>query len=120
MLFYEAPHKLLATLADLRDFFGPDRRIALCRELTKLHEEIRRTTLEKALAWYTDNPPKGEFVLVVEGSTLTVENVPTLETGVARVEELRSGGLSLRDATRQAAAELGLSRKALYNRALEE
>ena len=68
MIFYEAPHKLLSTLEDLRDTFGPDRRISLCRELTKLHEEVRRTTLGQAVEEYTENAPKGEFVLVVEGS----------------------------------------------------
>ena len=118
MLFYEAPHKLLATLTDLRDTLGPDRRIALCRELTKLHEEIRRTTLGNAVAWYEETPPKGEFVLVVEGGAPEAENVPTLETGLLRVESLRNDGASLRDAARQAAAELGLSRKTLYDLAL--
>ena len=108
MLFYEAPHKLQATLADLLEAFGPDRRIALCRELTKLHEEIRRTTLGEAAAWYESDPPKGEFVLVVEGGTPAAEEAPTLETGLARVS-------ALRDAARQAAAELGLPRKALYD-----
>ena len=118
MLFYEAPHKLQATLADLLDAFGPDRRIALCRELTKLHEEIRRTTLGEAAAWYEANPPKGEFVLVVEGGTPAEAEVPTLETGLARVRALQAGGASLRDAARQAAAELDLPRKALYDLAL--
>ena len=118
MLFYEAPHKLLATLTGLRDTLGPDRRIALCRELTKLHEEIRRTTLGNAVAWYEETPPKGEFVLVVEGGAPEAENVPTLETGLLRVESLRNDGTSLRDAARQAAAELGLSRKTLYDLAL--
>ena len=65
MLFYEAPHKLRATLEDLAEAFGPDRRISLCRELTKLHEEVRRTTLGEAVRWYAENPPRGEFVLVV-------------------------------------------------------
>ena len=118
MIFYEAPHKLLSTLADLLEAFGPDRRIALCRELTKLHEEIRRTTLGNAVAWYEETPPKGEFVLVVEGGAPEAENIPTLETGLLRVESLRNDGASLRDAARQAAAELGLPRKALYDLAL--
>ena len=65
MLFHEAPHKLQATLRDLAEAFGPDRRIALCRELTKLHEEVRRTTLGQAVSYYEAHPPKGEFVLVV-------------------------------------------------------
>ena len=118
MLFYEAPHKLCATLADLREVFGPDRRVALCRELTKLHEEVRRTTLGEAADWYAANPPKGEFVLVVEGGAPAAEETPTLEAGLARVAALRAEGCSLRDAARQTAAELGLPRKALYDLAL--
>ena len=118
MLFYEAPHKLCATLADLREVFGPDRRVALCRELTKLHEEVRRTTMGEAADWYAANPPKGEFVLVVEGGAPAAEETPTLEAGLARVAALRAEGCSLRDAARQTAAELGLPRKALYDLAL--
>ena len=68
MIFYEAPHKLLATLRDLADAFGEDRKISLCRELTKLHEEVRRMTLGEAAAYYEENPPRGEFVLVVAGA----------------------------------------------------
>ena len=98
MLFYEAPHKLLATLRDLRDTFGPDRPIALCRELTKLHEEIRRTTLGEAADWYEANPPKGEFVLVVQGESAPQPEAPGLEQGLERVADLREEGLSLRDA----------------------
>ena len=118
MLFYEAPHKLTATLRDLRDTFGPERRISLCRELTKLHEEVRRTTLGEAAAWYEENPPKGEFVLVVEGGCPPAEDKATLEDGMERLLALRGQGCSLKDAARQAAAELGLSRKALYDRAV--
>ena len=120
MLFYEAPHKLQATLADLLDTFGPDRRIALCRELTKLHEEIRRTTLGEAADWYEANPPKGEFVLVVQGEQAPPPEAPDLEAGLERVATLRAEGLSLRDAARQAARELGLARNALYQAALGE
>ena len=68
MIFYEAPHKLLATLSDFSAAFGGSRRISLCRELTKLHEEIYRTTINEALAHYQSQPPRGEFVLVVEGA----------------------------------------------------
>ena len=118
MLFYEAPHKLQATLADLLEAFGPDRRIALCRELTKLHEEVRRTTLGEAAAWYEENPPKGEFVLVVEGGCPPAEDSATLEDGLARLLALQGQGCSLKDAARQVAAELGLPRKALYDRAV--
>lgn len=118
MLFYEAPHKLTATLRDLRDTFGPERRISLCRELTKLHEEVRRTTLGEAAAWYEENPPKGEFVLVVEGGCPPAEDSATLEDGLARLLALQGQGCSLKDAARQVAAELGLPRKALYDRAV--
>ena len=66
MIFYEAPHKLMATLRDMYKYFG-ERRICLCREITKIHEEFRRTTLSDAIAHYEENPPRGEFVLVIEG-----------------------------------------------------
>ncbi len=81
----------MATLKDLAETFGPDRRVALCRELTKLHEEVLRTTLGKAVAHYTENPPKGEFVLVVEGAAPQREEPPTLEEGLALVNRLRGG-----------------------------
>ena len=118
MIFYEAPHKLSATLADLRDTFGGDRRISLCRELTKLHEEVRRTTLGEAAAWYEANPPRGEFVLVVEGAPETAAAAPAPEDALARVAELREQGLSLRDAVKQAAKETGLPKNELYDRAV--
>ena len=118
MVFHEAPHKLPATLNDLAETFGPDRRISLCRELTKLHEEVRRTTLGQAAEHYAQNPPKGEFVLVVEGAPELEEPAHTLEDGLAMVEELKSSGLSTRDAVKQAAAALDLPKKALYDRAV--
>ena len=118
MIFYEAPHKLAATLADLADAFGPDRPVSLCRELTKLHEEVVRTTLGRAAEHYKNEAPRGEFVLVVRGAGPVVEEGSTLEDGLARMERLRSEGASLRDAARQAARELGLSKNELYQTAL--
>ncbi len=118
MIFYEAPHKLLSTLGDLRDAFGADRRISLCRELTKLHEEVRRTTLGAAADWYGENPPKGEFVLVVEGAAPAEAEPLTMEEGVQRVLELYEQGVSMKDASRQAAQETGLNRKELYREAV--
>ncbi len=118
MIFYEAPHKLAATLQDLTATFGPDRPVSLCRELTKLHEEIRRTTLGQAAAFYQENPPKGEFVLVVHGAEPRPEPEATLEDGLVLTGRLRETGLSLRDAVRQAARELHLSRSKLYDLAL--
>ena len=120
MIFYEAPHKLPATLKDLAATFGPERPISLCRELSKLHEEIRRTTLGEAESWYGQNPPKGEFVLVVEGGGLEQEEKPTLEQGLARVRQLMDEGSTRRDAVRQAAEELALSRNALYEASMAE
>lgn len=121
MLFYEAPHKLTATLADLAEVFGPDRHVAVCRELTKLHEEIRRTTLGEAADWYGEETPRGEFVLVVRGAQPEEEGECTLEDGLTLAERLREEeGLSLRDAVRQAAKELGLSRNELYRLAVEQ
>lgn len=73
MIFYEAPHKLVFTLADMSEVFGADRPVSLCRELTKLHEEVVRTTLGEALTKYTETPPKGEFVLIVAGAPETVK-----------------------------------------------
>ena len=118
MIFYEAPHKLPATLQDLTDAFGADRPVSLCRELSKLHEEVRRTTLGQALAYYRDNTPKGEFVLVVRGAEPQGEVEASLEDGLALVDRLRGEGLSLRDAVKQAARELGLSRNQLYDLAV--
>lgn len=118
MVFYEAPHKLSATLADLAETFGEERPISLCRELSKLHEEVRRTTLGQAVHWYEENQPKGEFVLVVRGAEPVEEQEATLEDGLARVEALRAGGASLKDAVKQAARELDLSKNELYDLAL--
>ena len=121
MIFYEAPHKLVATLRDLADTFGREREISLCRELTKLHEEIRRTTLGEAADWYGEETPRGEFVLVVRGAQPEEEGECTLEDGLTLAERLREEeGLSLRDAVRQAAKELGLSRNVLYRLAVEQ
>lgn len=68
MIFYEAPHKLLSTLRDFKTYFGGERKISLCRELTKIHEEFVRLTIDGAIAKYEETPPKGEFVLVIEGA----------------------------------------------------
>lgn len=115
MVFHEAPHKLSATLRDLEETFGPDRRISLCRELTKLHEQVWRTTLGQAAEHYAQNPAKGEFVLVVEGAAPVQKEEYTLEDGLAMAARLQAEGASTRDAVKQAAAACGLSRKALYD-----
>ena len=119
MIFYEAPHKLPATLADLREAFGADRRISLCRELTKLHEEVRRTTLGEAVDYYDANPPKGEFVLVVEGAPHQEPERVTLEAGVERMVQLMEAeNLSRKEAAKRVAAETGLGKNELYQKSL--
>ncbi len=119
MIFYEAPHKLATTLADLVQTFGPDRPVALCRELTKLHEEIVRTTLAQALARYEQEPPRGEFVLVVAGAQPQETQGSDPEDALGQVAELRAQGVSLKDAVRQVSRALGLPRNQLYALALE-
>ncbi len=118
MIFYEAPHKLVPTLEDLRQAFGDDRGISLCRELTKLHEEVVRTTLGEAVARYTENPPKGEFVLIVAGAQPEEKEAPTETDAAARVAQLMQEGLSRKDAVKQAAKELGLPKNVVYDIAL--
>lgn len=120
ILLYEAPHKLVSTLSDLAAALGPDRRVSLCRELTKLHEEIFRTTLGQALERYKAEPPRGEFVLVVEGAQAPEKEEATLADGLDRVEQLMAEGSSRKDAVKQAAKELGLSRNELYTAAMKE
>lgn len=118
MIFYEAPHKLPATLRDLRDAFGAERRVTLCRELTKLHEQVLRTTLGEAAAHYDANTPKGEFVLVVEGAAPPPQAQPSLEEGLELVVSLRRQGFYLRQAVQEAAQTCSLPKKLLYEAAL--
>ena len=117
MIFYEAPHRLCATLDALCAAFGPDRRVSLCRELTKLHEEYRRTTLGEAVAHHRENPPRGEFVLVVEGAEGSAE-VPDMDKAVDAVLELIASGVKRKDAARLIAEQTGLKKNELYELSL--
>ncbi len=119
MIFYEAPHKLLSTLEDMATAFGADRPISLCRELTKLHEEVIRTTLGGAVELYNQQPPKGEFVLVVAGAEPKTEEAATPADAAKRVAELVSSGMSRKDAIKQTAQELNLPKNVVYDAALE-
>ena len=114
MIFYEAPHKLEATLKDLLEAFGPDRRISLCRELTKLHEEVLRMTLGEAVAYCAQQPPRGEYVLIVEGAAEIKMPEPSLEDALSRVSELMAAGLTRKDAVRQVSGETGLPKSTRY------
>ena len=119
MIFYEAPHKLVNTLEDMAEVFGADRGISLCRELTKLHEEVIRTTLGGALSLYAENDPKGEFVLVVAGAQPIEKEVATPEDAARRVSQLMAEGMSRKDAVKQAAKELDLPKNVVYDAALQ-
>ena len=114
MIFYEAPHKLTDTLDDLLTVFGGERRISLCRELTKLHEEVLRITLAEAAAYFGETEPRGEFVLVVEGASPEVKQADP-DGALARAEQLRAAGLSTKDAAAQAADEFGLKKRQVYD-----
>ena len=118
MIFYEAPHKLMNTLEDMAQVFGEDRPISFCRELTKLHEQVLRTTLGEAIPYYTENPPKGEFVLVVAGAPEEEKAAPSPTDAAARVQELMEQGLSRKDAIKQTAQELNLPKNTVYASAL--
>ena len=119
MIFYEAPHKLLTTLEDMAEAFGAERPISLCRELTKLHEEVVRTTLGEAVEQYTANPPKGEFVLIVAGAEPEVPEAATATDAAARVRQLMEEGLSRKDAIKQTAKEMNLPKNVVYDAALQ-
>jgi len=119
MIFYEAPHKLTNTLRDLLAAFGPERRISLCRELTKLHEEVIRTTLQGAVDYYQEQAPRGEYVLVLEGAVPPPVTELTLEDALQLVEEKLNQGLSKKDAVKQVAKETGFAKNALYDAAMK-
>ena len=119
LIFYEAPHKAAATLADMAQILG-DRPLAVARELTKLHEEIWRTNLGEAAARYAQEPPRGELVLVVGGAEkLAREEVP-LEEALAQVASLQAQGVPLKEAARQVAAATGLRKNQLYQLAAQQ
>ena len=113
MLFYEAPHKLPATLADMLAVFG-DRPIALVRELTKIHEEVIRTTLSAAAARFAEQAPRGEFVVIVGGAEKASEQTLTVEEAVTLAREYMQEGMSPSAAAKKAAAETGHKKNELY------
>jgi 16S rRNA (cytidine1402-2'-O)-methyltransferase len=120
MIIYEAPHKLIATLTDLRNTFGGDREISLCREITKIYEETIRTTIDGALKLYEQVIPKGEYVLVVKGKIAADEPEMSLEQALERVDFYRAEGKSLKQASKLASEDTGYSKNVLYNAAVEK
>lgn len=114
IVFFEAPHRLAETLAAMRDAFGPERRAAVCRELTKTYEEVRRGTLDELVAWAQDGV-KGEITVVVAGAERVV---PSLEEAVAGIRQRVDAGERLKDVAADVASRTGLSKKALYDASL--
>ena len=119
MIFYEAPHKLLNTLRDFKEYFGADRSLTIARELTKLHEQIWLTTVGQALDFYTENSPKGEFVLIVAGGVFeTAEAELTLEQVAEKcIEIMENENLPLKEAAKQACAKTKFSKSEVYRAA---
>ena len=128
LIFYEAPHKLIQTLNDMREIFGEDRHVSLCRELTKRNEETMRTTLGEALAYYKTNEPRGEYVLVVEGApegAMPVMGQDEVAERVslcpeAHVKHFEDAGFSRMDAIKKAAKERGISKSELYKQLIND
>ena len=117
-IFHEAPHKLKATLADMRDIFGGERKISLCRELTKLNEDIQRTDLDGACEFYESNNPRGEYVLVVEGApagTVSSDEDDLLSLSVEdHVAYYTDKGMSKKDAIKTVARDRGVPKNEIY------
>lgn len=124
IILYEAPHRLKATLALLLSTLG-SRRITLCRELTKLHEESQLLTLEKAVAYYEEHDPRGEYVLVIEG--ISQKTLDAREQAAWQEMDLTehvnlylAQGLSKKDAMKKAAADRGVSKRDIYQQLLNQ
>lgn len=120
IIFYEAPHRLRDTLSVLASVFGGGRRIALCRELTKVHEEVLRSTLEEAVSYYTQNEPRGEYVLVIEGRSFhEIEEEKREAYADISIEEhvsmYEAKGFGRKEAMKKAAADRGVSKRDIYN-----
>lgn len=113
MIFYEAPHKLPSTLTDMLAAYG-DRSVTICRELTKLHEQIWKTTLAEAQAFYQENAPRGEFVLVLAGAEPEEPEEQTLDDAIDLAETLAAGGLAVSAACKEAAAKTGFPKSEIY------
>ena len=123
MIFYEAPHKLCGTLRDLREAFGGERRLSLSRELTKLHEQTLRMTLDEAVAYFDENAPRGEFVLILEGAPDEPETeqdeAERLASAAEAVRRRVEQGQTQKDAVKAVSAETGVKKNALYRYVLD-
>ncbi len=114
LVYYEAPHKLKQTLSDLAEALGGEREAALCRELTKLHEEVISGTLGELSTYYDNSEPRGEYVIVIGGAAQADEEY-TLEQAAQLAKSIADGGEKLSEACRQAAKVTGISKREIYN-----
>ena len=118
MIFYEAPHKLKQTLKDMQKTFG-DRNIAICKEITKIHENVMRTTFTDAIKFYENENPRGEYVIIVEGAKIDKNEQPvTLEQAVLNAMELVKKGVSVNEASKTIASETGIKKSLIYKELL--
>ena len=115
MISYEAPHHLRQTLDDMIRYFGAERPVTLCRELTKLNEEIHRTTLGEAAAYYTEKDPRGEYVLVVGGSAEKKQAASYPEDISEHIVMLEESGMSRMEAIKACAKARGVPKNEIYN-----
>ncbi len=120
LIFYEAPHKLCRTLADMREAFGGERFCALCRELTKLHEEVIRGTLSELCEYYENTEPRGEYVIVIAGAEQTEDAALTIEQAAQLARQIVLGGEKMSDACKKAAKETGFPKQEIYKLLLED
>ena len=116
MVFFESPNRLPAALADIATALGASRRVVVCRELTKLHEEVRRGTAAEVAEYFAEGA-RGEICIVIEGAAPATSDLPT---GIAQVLALVSGGLRLKEAASEVAEQTGLSKRDLYEGALAQ
>ena len=115
LIFYEAPHKLVYTLEDMLEAFG-DRKIALCRELTKIHEEVLRGTISEMIEYYKEKSPKGEYVLIIEGAKEEEQQEKiTIEKACEMAQKLIDNGKKASDACKEIAKLTGFSKSEIYN-----
>ena len=114
MVFYEAPHKLMRTLEDFRDTFGGERMIALCREMTKIYEEVIILNIDAAIAHFEEKPPQGEFVIIVRGREEAEKEEYTLEDAVEMARELMESGVSPAQAAKEASKITSVKKSDIY------
>ncbi len=119
LIFYEAPHKLTKTLEDMKAAFGGDRYCALCRELTKLHEEVIRGTLDELCSYYETTEPRGEYVIVVAGAEKRADEKLTIEQAAELARQLILGGEKMSEACKKAAKETGYPKQEIYKLVLD-